>query len=114
MSVPALDSRQKKSAVTTALVLIVVIVIVGVYLAIMSGIVRYYDYIKENPVIFGIELLLFSLGIAIPYIIIFRMRGGNMRRLWIDVPLLVVKFIVAWVLFELSGINNMLFPINAT
>ena len=106
-----LDDRQKRYARQASAVTLFLVVGAGVYLAIMSGVVRYYDNIKVHPWRFALELILLCLGIAVPYIVIFKLRGGRMTRLWIDVPLLLIKFVAGWILFELSGVNNVVFPV---
>ncbi len=90
--------------------LLVGMVLFGIFLIITSSIVRYVDDIKAHPRRFVGELLLVSLGFAVPYVLIALLRRSSTRRLPLDTLLLTAKLIVAWVLFELSGFNTFLFP----
>ena len=82
----------------------------GVFLVVMATLVRHVQDIKAHPGRFCLEVLLVCAGAAIPYAIIALMRRASLHRLLLDTTLLTVKLAIAWVLFEISGFNMLLFP----
>lgn len=86
----------------------------GVFLTIMCVIVRHVRDIQAHPGRFVTEIALVTLSVVIPYIIIALMRRASTHRLPLDSALLVIKVVIMWVLFEISGFNTAFFPAAAS
>jgi hypothetical protein len=106
-----LTAKQLSLSRQAAVFTIVLIVGTGIYYAVIGAMVRYTQNIRAHPWQFALELALISIGVSVPYAIIFVMRGGKSARLPLDLAALVAKFIVAWVLFEVSSINHSIFAV---
>ncbi len=79
-------------------------------LTVTAVIARHVQDIRAAPARFAGELILIGAGFAVPYVLIAVMRRASMRRLPLDVAFLTLKLLAAWVLFEISGYNAVLFP----
>lgn len=112
VGVPPLDPRQSRLARQAGIVAVGLLVCAGLYFGVMAGVVRYVDNIRDHPWRFVLELVLISVGVVVPYVIVYLMRGGRVKRLPLDVVLLTVKFAAGWLLFEISGVNHSIFPID--
>ena len=73
--------------------------------------VRNVAYIAAHPLMFFLEIAAVGLVAAAPIILVGYTRGIDHRTIWVLYSLFVVKLCVFHVLFELSGVYDMLFNV---
>ena len=110
-------SDAKMLSNTTAAGIVSTTTVVGlalsfVFLVVMSILVQHTEYIVANPWKFVGETLLVGLSGAAPIYYIAYSRRSSYHRATHKFFLLVLKFALFWALFELSGVNSMLFPMK--
>ena len=81
----------------------------GVFFVVLAVLARYTDYMRRRPWRFTAELMLLSLGGAIPIIFIGAVRSVATKTYLVEFAVLFAKIAVLYLLMELSGINRMLF-----
>lgn len=79
-------------------------------LVVMAALVRYTAFIRASPLVFAAEVLVLSVGSALPIFLAAHNRGSarNRATLW-HFLILSAKLAVFWVLLELAGVNTVLF-----
>lgn len=100
-------------ATSSKLVAIATIVIIGAAaaaLVVMALLVRYTDFIVAHPLRFFFEVVVISIGSALPIYIAAHNRNSEYRIATWHLLLLAAKLAVFWVLMEVSGVNSVLFP----
>jgi hypothetical protein len=91
---------------------VVALLIAVVFLVVMSILVQHTEFIVRRPMRFVFEALLLGVCGAAPIYYIAYSRKSSYKRATRDFILLILKFAVFWVLFELSGVNSVLFPMK--
>lgn len=91
---------------------VVAIVSTLIFLIVMSILVQHTEFIISRPYKFMFETLLLGLCGAAPVYYIAYSRKSSYKRATRDFLLLMCKFAIFWVLFELSGVNAILFPMK--
>lgn len=94
--------------------LLLAIILAYAFLMYMALKVRFTSFIKNYPMRFVTELLLFSLLPAIPLYVFVDTRGISKRDGTMWFAGLWLKFAALHVLFELSGVYNYYFGNNRT
>lgn len=94
--------------------IVAIATLVGVGLAVitlgvLSVLVRYTSFIRAHPWKFVFEVLFSGVLAAFPIFLIAYHRRALYRKTMYDFLILSIKFAVFYVLFELSGINAILF-----
>lgn len=102
--------RQTKIVRIIFAVLLVTVLALGVFLGVTSFLVRHTANIVSHPWRFALELLIVGASATPLVLIAYLRRGIDRSRLPLDMLILTGKLVVAWVLFELSGVNETLFP----
>jgi hypothetical protein len=93
---------------------IVGMLIATVFLGVMSLLVQHTDFIMSRPWRFAFESLLLGVCGSIPVYYVAYSRKSSYKRATRDFVLLILQVAVFWVLFELSGVNTLLFPMKRT
>lgn len=85
-------------------------IVASAFFAIMAALVRRTDFITGHTGRFIIEAIVLGVFGSVPVFIIAHGRGSPIGRAARDFGLLFVKFVIFWILSELSGINAYIFP----
>jgi hypothetical protein len=91
---------------------VVGLVISFIFLVVMSILVQHTEYIVSHPWAFLTETLLVGLCGAAPIYYIAYSRRSSYHRATYKFGMLILKFALFWALFELSGVNSILFPMK--
>lgn len=78
-------------------------------LLVLSLFERHTAYIRAHPWRFLIELLSMSVICSLPIFIAAFLRGSPQSRAFRDFYILAIKFGLLWILFELTGTNELVF-----
>jgi len=84
--------------------------IAGVILLVLSIFVRETNYIRRKPWKFVLEIVVLGVLSAAPIYLVAKNRKSSYKRATRDFVILVVQFVVFWILMELSGFNEYVFP----
>jgi hypothetical protein len=79
------------------------------FLGVTAGITRHVGYMKEHPWKFVVELLFVTCVCPMPIFFAAWLRGTSLLRALVDYAFLAAKFAGIWILFELSGANELIF-----
>ena len=93
--------------ITWAIIIFLIISII--YLVIMSIIVRDLRYPRENPILFTLETLLFSVGCAAVVFLMAYGRGDLSLATIIEFVVIAVKFGLLHILLQFSGFYSYAF-----
>lgn len=86
------------------------LIIASIFLVIISAIVRDYNYIVQNTKGFVIEMIMFSfLPPLVISLVFFKTRKVTIKDTLVWYCLMVIKFAVFHILFQLSGIYTIFF-----
>lgn len=94
--------------------LIIAVVVVGVFMTCMAAATRFTGFITGHPYKFLAETLFFGVMGAVPIFLISKHRDALTISTILEFALLSVKFMVFWLLLELTGANAMFFNHNLT
>jgi hypothetical protein len=94
-------------------VIISTVIITIIFLA-LSIVVRETTYITAHPLKFMLEIAVISLLGSLPVYLVAKNRMTSMKVATKHFILVVLHFVVVWLLAELSGFNNYVFPRKQT
>ena len=88
-------------------------VVAAVFLGVLAALARYTDYMRAETGRFLLELFVISVVTAVPIFYVAYTRRSSYRRAARDFVLLTLTGAALWLLFELAGVNTVLFPPKA-